>query len=131
MPVMTRLVGHYPGKRIGLGVDLPPGVAFNWARWGRNSHYISDGQGQPIREHYRSFSAPICAYSFSDDSYAPRAAVAELLSYYSDARSGQRQLKLSDVLAHAGMLPASCLLIGLQFNSFRCGSGRSREALTP
>ncbi len=97
MPVMTRLVGHFPGKRIGLGVDLPPGVAFNWARWGRNPHYISDGQGQPIREHYRSFTAPICAYSFSDDSYAPRAAVAELLSYYSEAPRQHEHLRPQDI----------------------------------
>ena len=26
MPVMTRLVGYFPGRRMGLGVDLPPGV---------------------------------------------------------------------------------------------------------
>ncbi len=97
MPVMTRLVGYFPGRRMGLGVDLPPGVAFNWARWGRNPHYISDGQGRPIREHYRSFFAPICAYSFSDDSYAPRAAVAELLSYYSDAPREHEHLRPQDI----------------------------------
>ncbi len=97
MPVMTRLVGHFPGRRMGLGVDLPPGVALNWARWGRNPHYISDEQGRPIREHYRSFSAPIRAYSFSDDSYAPREAVAELLSYYSDAPTEHEHLRPQDI----------------------------------
>ncbi len=97
LPVLTRLVGYFPGKRIGLGADLPPGVALNWARWGRNRHYISDGQGEPIREHYRSFSAPIRAYSFSDDPNAPREAVAELLSYYSDAPTEHEHLRPQDI----------------------------------
>ncbi len=32
MPVLTSLVGYFPGRRLGLGEDLPGGVAMQWAR---------------------------------------------------------------------------------------------------
>jgi predicted alpha/beta hydrolase len=34
MPLLTRLFGYFPGKALGLGEDLPPGIAMQWAaRW--------------------------------------------------------------------------------------------------
>lgn len=97
IPVLTPLLGYFPGRRLGLGANLPPGVARNWARWGRNPHYISDGEGQAIREHYRTFRAPIHAISFADDPYAPREAVAELLSYYGSPDKEHEHLRPRDL----------------------------------
>jgi predicted alpha/beta hydrolase len=31
MPVLTRLVGYFPARRLGLGGDIPAGVALQWA----------------------------------------------------------------------------------------------------
>ncbi len=84
-PAASRLYGYFPGRRLGLGADLPAGVALNWARWGRHPAYIVDERGEPIRRYFRAFTAPIRAYSFADDPYAPRRAVEELLSFYENA----------------------------------------------
>ncbi len=32
MPVLTSMVGYFPGRRLGLGENLPKGVAMQWAR---------------------------------------------------------------------------------------------------
>lgn len=84
-PAAARTMGYLPGRRLGLGADLPRGVALQWARWGRNPHYISDAGGRPLREGHHRVLAPIRAYSFADDPFAPKQAVDELLGYYANA----------------------------------------------
>jgi predicted alpha/beta hydrolase len=85
MPGTTRLFSYFPSKRMGLSEDLPAGVARQWAHWGRNPNYIVDGEGQPLREHFVSYTGPIRSYSFSDDIHAPRAAVEALVGCYTSA----------------------------------------------
>jgi len=76
MPLLTRLVGYFPSKRIGAGEDLPKGVALQWAGWCRSPDYLDDYAG------HRFFDAPILALSFTDDRFAPRAAVENLHVHY-------------------------------------------------
>jgi len=85
MPGATRLFSYFPSKKLGLSEDLPAGVARQWAHWGRNPSYIVDEAGQPIREHFASYTGPIRSYSFSDDIHAPRAAVEDLIGCYTSA----------------------------------------------
>ncbi|MBN1207782.1 MAG: alpha/beta fold hydrolase [Myxococcaceae bacterium] len=92
IPAATSLLGYFPSKRLGLGEDLPGGVAREWARWCRNPAYISDERGVPLRPHFDDFSGPLRAYSFSDDSSATRAAVDALTGFYRSARKERRHL---------------------------------------
>lgn len=105
-PLATTVLGYFPAERLGLGADLPGGVARDWARWARTPGYVVDERGQPLREHFRAFHGPILAYSFPDDLRAPPAAVTELLSYFSDASVEHRQIRPSqlgiDVIGHMG-----------------------------
>ena len=117
IPLVTGLVGYFPAKRLGLGEDLPAGVALEWARWGRSSGYLLDHLPVGTREAYASFAAPLRAYSFTDDRlYAPRGAVAHLLSFFSSApkewlhlRPGERGLR---AVGHFGFFrsPAGAVL---------------------
>jgi len=101
MPALTRLASYFPGKRIGLGEDLPRGVALEWARWCRHPQFIVDAEGRPLRENFRKFRAPIRAYSFADDPYAPRRAVEALLDFYANAPHTLTHVRPSDVGAGA------------------------------
>ncbi len=93
MPVITRLFGYLPGA-FGTKEDLPGGVAREWARWGRRPRYLfEDG----LEEGFARFRAPLFAYSFSDDTYAPRPAVESLLDAYSGADITHRHLSPADV----------------------------------
>jgi predicted alpha/beta hydrolase len=72
MPVMTRALGFFPG-RLGVGEDLPSGVAMEWARWGRRpGSFTDDGLST---EGFERLKLPVLAFSFADDRYAPKAAV--------------------------------------------------------
>lgn len=83
-PVSVALLGYFPGKLVGMG-NLPPGIASQWARWCRNPHYVSDDRGEPLRPYNERLRAPLRLYSFTDDTYAPEAAVQGLLDSYPQA----------------------------------------------
>jgi predicted alpha/beta hydrolase len=105
IPVATWLFGYFPGRLLGLKADLPAGVARNWARWGRNKYYISDLRGRPIRTYFDAFRAPIRAYSFIGDRFAPPKSVEALMSFYSNARKELRQVTPQELgLDHNGHL---------------------------
>jgi predicted alpha/beta hydrolase len=95
-PALTRLLGYFPGKRLGLGEDLPAGVALEWARWCRQRHYLMDDLGPELPSYFESLKAPILAYKISDDSYAPDGAVDALLDYYRAAPVKVRSVSPGD-----------------------------------
>lgn len=91
IPVTTHLFGYGPGRLLGIGQDMPAGVALEWARWGRIPHYISGPDGRPDRAGFETFRGPIRSYAIEDDDYAPQAAVEALLGFYANA---PRELRL-------------------------------------
>lgn len=81
MPAAVSVMGYYPGK-LGMGSDLPAGMALEWASWGRHRDYLLRNVS---REGYERLTAPFLSYSFSDDFYAPKQAVDKLHALYSHA----------------------------------------------
>lgn len=91
VPGVTRAVGYLPGA-LGIGQDLPAGVALEWARWCRTPGYLAGEGFEGRREGFARLDAPVLAYGFDDDGYAPRAAVDALHALYTTARIERRQL---------------------------------------
>lgn len=91
MPVLTRVFGYLPA-RLGIGEDLPRGVANEWAKWGRDRDYLFGFGHEFDLRSYDTLVAPMLAYSFWDDWYAPRVAVEALLQKYSAAQVTHRHL---------------------------------------
>jgi len=84
IPAVTRLHGYAAASRIGMGEDLPAGVALEWVRWCRHSEYVVGVLQAHAR--YAEFRAPLRAVVASDDRYAPLAAVEALLQLYPSAQ---------------------------------------------
>lgn len=97
LPSLTALLGYFPSSRLGLGEDLPAEVAREWARWCGNRRYMVDRRGAPLPQTFDRFTAPLCALSFADDVFAPRAAVARLVSFYTAAPCEHRHLAPGEV----------------------------------
>jgi predicted alpha/beta hydrolase len=95
VPGVTHAVGYLPGS-LGIGEDLPAGVALEWARWCRTPGYLAGGDGGARREGFAKVDAPVLAFGFDDDIYAPRAAIDALLDLYVRARIERRQLGRSE-----------------------------------
>lgn len=92
VPGLTRLFGRLPSRQLGLGEDLPAGVANEWARWCRSREFLGEWQG------HAALTAPLLAFSFSDDRIAPpRAATALLREYRSASRLLHRHLTPQEV----------------------------------
>ena len=83
-PALTRALGYLPLKRLtGGGEDVPPGVALEWATWGRDPDYVlSYARRKDEARGYAGFTGRLRAYALADDSYAPRTAVQALLAFY-------------------------------------------------
>jgi predicted alpha/beta hydrolase len=73
VPTLTATFGYLPSQ-AGLGEDLPRGVARQWARWCSSPDYLMS-EFPDARDRYARFDKPVLAYSFTDDSFAPKPAV--------------------------------------------------------
>jgi predicted alpha/beta hydrolase len=91
MPGLSRVFGYFPGRKLGLGADLPAGVAREWARWCRTRGYLAPYLGQSLPDHFGTFHGSILAYSSADDRMAPPEAVEALLRLYTHAGDVQRR----------------------------------------
>lgn len=97
MPPISNTIGYFPARLLGLGQDLPQGVARQWAEWCLTPEYLFGQLPAHELAGYKALSAPLLAISFSDDWYAPRTAVDALLPYYSSAPSTHRAFTPADL----------------------------------
>ena len=102
VPGVASTLGYLPGA-LGIGEDLPGGVAREWARWCRTPGYMVGGDGHARRDLYRRITSPILAFGFDDDDYAPPAAVSALLALYENAPITRRQVSTKEArVGHFG-----------------------------
>jgi predicted alpha/beta hydrolase len=87
MPVTSYALGYFPSMAVGLGENLPRGVALDWARWCRSPGALVQAVGGDAAERFTRYRGPMLALSFSDDTkFGPRRAVNALLDFYTNAR---------------------------------------------
>ncbi len=84
-PFFNRVLGYVPG-RLGIGHDLPKGVAEEWCRWCRSPDYLFSDSSLDTKN-YREYAGPINALAFTDDrGYAPPVMVEDLLKHFPKAQ---------------------------------------------
>lgn len=95
LPAVTRGFGYLPGA-IGVGEDLPKGVAEEWARWCLTRGYFLEAH--PVaRRRFARFDKPTLLFSMSDDDFAPEPAVAQLMALLSSAPLEHRRVIPSEL----------------------------------
>ncbi|MEM8962427.1 MAG: alpha/beta fold hydrolase [Acidobacteriota bacterium] len=100
LPAAVKVAGRYPSRLLGMGEDLPPQVARQWAAWCRNRHFMVDFAGVPLAQTFDLFGGSLLALSFSDDTYAPEKSVATLVEFFTSATHRRhRHLRPADVEA--------------------------------
>jgi len=92
IPLLTRLGEKVSPQLLGLGkgLPLPSGAAAGWARWARSRDYLFDMSHGLDLSGYPRIRAPLLAWNFEDDAYAPRPAAEALLRHYSAATIERR-----------------------------------------
>lgn len=98
MPGAARGLGYFPGRRLGLGEDLPAGIALDWARWCRSPGALVQAVGGDAPARFAAYRGALLALSFADDPFfAPRRAVDALARLYPNAAVERRHI---DPAAH-------------------------------
>jgi len=89
IPAVATVLGRVPGW-MGIGAELPAGVAKQWAAWGRTPGYLlADADN---RAAYAKVRADMRALAITDDPCAPEAAVRALMAGYVGARCETERL---------------------------------------
>ncbi|MEM9072499.1 MAG: alpha/beta fold hydrolase [Myxococcota bacterium] len=94
IPFFTRLLGYVPARRLGLGEDLPAGVALEWARWGKRVSYFTEELADEAG--FETLQAPWKAITIEDDDVATAKNSDPLLALYRGARIERTHLRPRD-----------------------------------
>jgi predicted alpha/beta hydrolase len=96
VPVSTSLLGYFPASRLGLGEDLPAGVAREWARWCRRADYCGELAHSDPPVIFDAVRAPLLAVAATDDPIANRRTVPALHALYPHLRAEMRWVAPSE-----------------------------------
>ena len=103
-PLITRLIGFFPGKALRVGEDLPTGVALQWAArrrpdlwWNvRNERGCRDFERiAKLRARFEAIRAPALGISFTDDAFSTESATQRLAALYSNCAVTQERINPS------------------------------------
>lgn len=98
LPALATVFDYLPTRLLGISsVDLPAGVARQWATWGKTPCYLFDPSHRIETDRYRRFRVPLLSFVIEDDPfYAPPASVEALLEEYPNADIERRHVAPSD-----------------------------------
>jgi predicted alpha/beta hydrolase len=95
IPALTRGFGYLPGW-AGLGEDLPPGVARQWARWCSHPEYLLS-ELPHLRARMAAWEGPLFALTVDDDTFATPKNVKWLLDRFESATIEHDDLRVADL----------------------------------
>jgi predicted alpha/beta hydrolase len=70
IPLLTNLYRAFPSSLLGLGQDIPLGVARQWAEWGRDPDYIRSATVGPQPQYYDDVCCRLRTYRVEEDHLA-------------------------------------------------------------
>ncbi|MCC6000723.1 MAG: alpha/beta hydrolase [Pararhodobacter sp.] len=90
-PLSTALLDHLPGRRLGLGNDLPVSVFHQWKRWCTRPGSLPEDPDLPAPER-PGLTCPVKLVALDDDVMIPPASVWKLAQWMPAAQTSQTLL---------------------------------------
>ncbi len=90
-PAATAAMGYLPGRRIGLGADLPAGVYWQWRRWCTTRGFFAGDASLPEASP-EAFRGDLRLVALADDVTIPPPVVHRLAEAYPAARNVERRV---------------------------------------
>lgn len=84
LPSITRVVGHYPGGRLGFAGREAGGLMRDWAATVLGGRYLAYGHDEPLDAKLARLRLPALAVHFSHDWFVPEASLQGLLGKLGD-----------------------------------------------
>lgn len=69
-PGAARVLGYVPGRRMGLGEDMPAAAMLEWSRWSRTPGYFFDDPTMHARERTARVRTNVLCIGLDDDPWA-------------------------------------------------------------
>ncbi|ALV44400.1 hypothetical protein MB46_01560 [Arthrobacter alpinus] len=69
-PVAARVLGYIPGRKLGLGEDIPAAAMLEWGGWSRKPGYFFDDPTMNAAYRAAQVTGPVLSIGFSDDPWA-------------------------------------------------------------
>ncbi|MFZ6693540.1 alpha/beta fold hydrolase [Undibacterium sp. SXout20W] len=86
VPLGIKLLGYEPTAMIGLGEDLPAGVARQWGEWCAAGGYATNAtQSMPDTDYHQNVRLPYVVFYAEDDDIANAVTVDDLMSTFPHA----------------------------------------------
>lgn len=92
---LSRVVGYFPGARVGFAGLEPKTQMLDWARAGRTGRFEPSGDAHDYESALRTLRLPILVISIADDDYAPASAARGLYGKLEQAASSFETLAMS------------------------------------
>lgn len=100
-PVLCRIFGYMPARRLGLGEDLPAPVMDQWGRWSAMPNYFYDDPNWDARRRAGEITLPLLVIGFDDDPWANPEAITRLMEPVKNAKVERREIQRMDFGNHA------------------------------
>lgn len=81
-PVSIKMLGYFPGNKLGMVGDLPGDAMMQWRRWCLNSDYAAGVEDDWVRAAYASVLQPITNIHLKDDEYLSAKSNRSLMALY-------------------------------------------------
>jgi len=97
--IMVPFFDYLPTRMMGISsLNLPSGVAKQWAHWGKTPGYLFNEKHQLDTSRYEKLAIPLLSYHFTDDLLlAPAESVDALLAKYPQAIIKKRNIDPNDI----------------------------------
>lgn len=96
-PVLAKLCGYLPGRRLGFAGNEARGVIADWARSGRSGKYVVKGLDRDLEQALAALRLPTLALRLGDDWLAPAASLDGLLDKLGPAPNTRMVLTSQDL----------------------------------
>ncbi|MBU2983562.1 alpha/beta hydrolase [Lentibacter algarum] len=84
-PLFTTVMGYLPGKKTGLGADIPSGVFWQWRRWCTTRGFCDNDPDKRLANP-QSLTCELRTVSLSDDEMIPPHVVRQQGDWHPDAK---------------------------------------------
>lgn len=111
-PILCRLFGYMPARRLGMGEDLPAAVMLQWSRWSSLPDYFYDDPQLNAKQRAGQVDIPLLVMGFDDDPWANPDAISRLLHPLKQAVIERHYFRHSEVgipaIGHMGFFRKRC-----------------------
>ena len=106
-PALSRVLGFMPGRRLGLGEDIPAAAMLEWGRWARMPQYFFSDPTMDAAARASAFTGDVLAMGASDDPWSSARQIDALTAHLTSARVERRTITPAEVgverLGHHGL----------------------------